>query len=80
VRPPGSIGLPGLHLGILDLLEDLAHARTHQVASGRLRVLIPPPDAGGLALVELVAGGFVGHDRIVSPLGAVVNALVRALG
>lgn len=73
--------LGGLCLGVPDLLEDLAHARAHQVAPGRLRVLIASPDARGLTLIELFVGPrFVGHDRIVWPVGAGVNAPIQALG
>ena len=48
----GSSG--GLGLGVLDLLEDLAHAGSHQVARLRGRVPVAATCAGGLLGVELL--------------------------
>jgi hypothetical protein len=43
-----------------DLLEDLAHAGTHQLAAVGLGVVVAPVDPGSLARVEVVNGGIVG--------------------
>jgi hypothetical protein len=67
----------------VDLLEDLAHARPHQLAGGGGGVLIATPVARGLAGVKrsfasvaLVSRGrIVGHRRIVARGDAAVNGL-----
>jgi hypothetical protein len=41
-------------LGILDLLEHLAHARPHQVARLGLGAAVPAAVAGDLARIDLV--------------------------
>jgi hypothetical protein len=53
--------LRGLHLGVLDLLEDLAHPRAHQVARLRVDISISPADPGRLAGID----GFVGETIVV---------------
>ena len=42
----------GLHLGVLDLLEDLAHARPHEVAGRRVDIAVAAADPGLLAEVR----------------------------
>ena len=41
-------------LGVLDLLEDLAHAGSHEVAGLRLGLAVTPPDPGSFAAVDLI--------------------------
>ena len=74
-----ALDLPGLRLGVLDLLEDFAHARAHEVTCGRVGIAITASGSSGLARVEVVIAnaGFVGHGRIVGPRDAVVNASAR---
>ena len=64
--------LRGLRLGVLDLLEDLAHARAQQLARHGVGVVITPPGTGGLARIDVVE---VCHGSIVRSPGAAVNGL-----
>jgi hypothetical protein len=67
-------------LSIEDLLEHLAHSRTHQGVLLGVGVMIASADPGQLAgvqivvilLIEEVVGAVV-HGRIVAPRGPVVN-------
>jgi MFS transporter, CP family, cyanate transporter len=66
---PALRGFVGrLDLGVLDLLEDLAHPRPEQGALFRLRLAIPTADPFSLARIEVV-----GHTAIVANPGGLVN-------
>lgn len=47
----------GLYLGVLDLLEDLAHSRPHECTLFRRRVAIASARPFGLARVQVLAHG-----------------------
>jgi hypothetical protein len=53
-------------LGILDLLEHLAHARPHQVARLGLGVAVPAAVAGDLARIDLVVHAAIVGRRLVA--------------
>lgn len=50
-------------LTVEDLLEDLAHARPHQVALFRRRLSVAAPDPLGLPGVQVVVHGSVSRPR-----------------
>jgi len=58
--------LGGLLLDVLDLLEDLPHAGTHQLALSRSGLAIATPDALGFAWVEIL---LVHHPNRPTPRG-----------
>ncbi len=49
--------LSRLCLGILDLLENLAHARVHERAALSVQIVVSTTDALGLAGIDLVGHG-----------------------
>jgi len=72
--------LRGLCLGVLDLLEHLAHAGPHQIAGCGIGIAIPAAGTRRLSAIEigrLVVTGLirVRHGPIVGPRAAAVNAL-----
>ena len=84
--PAARRNLRSLGLGVLDLLEDLAHPRPQKRSRLGSGVTIASTDARGLPSVEVVGTVWlvapvdvVSHDGIVGRRGLRVNALGRAL-
>lgn len=74
----GAIGVGRLALGILDLLEHLAHARLHQGAVGGGGLAVASAEALGLPRIELIVAV---HDAIVAAIRAKRQSrTARALG
>ena len=62
--PPGSRFVGGASLSVEDLLEDLAHARAHEIAARGFGVVVAASGPRRLARVEVVVRGrLVGHGR-----------------
>ena len=80
--PTARWHLRRLRLGILDLLEDLAHSRPHQLARLCIGLVIAPANARSLPRAEILdavrffaAIEVARHDGIVGRRGVGVNVL-----
>jgi hypothetical protein len=62
-------------LVVQDLLEHLAHAGAHEVASLGVRVVVAAPDPGALARIQVLkAAILVVHAAILAPPERCVNS------